>query len=112
MLGIDADAEKLRVGESRGILLQLLQHLREIVAHSRAIIGKRAARVDKRQQQRLAAELLQVNALAVLIDQRDIRNFFARLRDVQLRSAIPRGPGALGEADVLQFGVIAEHECA
>ena len=38
-------------------LLQLLQHFAEVIAHQQAEIGHWAARVDERQQQRLAAKL-------------------------------------------------------
>src|SRR5208282_441657 len=102
VLRIDADAKQLRVAERLGILLQLLQHLGKIAAHPRAIIGKWATRIDKGQQQRLAAKMMELDGLAALVDQREVGYFVTRLRNAQRRRAVALDVAALGEGDILQ----------
>src|SRR5581483_9042125 len=73
-LPIKADAEQMRPGEQRGLLLEGLLELREIAAHQRAIVGQRTARVDEREDHCLATILLERNLFAILIRQRKIRH--------------------------------------
>src|SRR5271157_2894803 len=81
VLRVNTDAEQLRFAECLRVLLQLLHHLREIVAHPQAVVRKRASRVDEGEQQRLAGELVEVDRLAVLVDQCKVGHFVTGLRD-------------------------------
>src|SRR5271165_969744 len=110
MLGVDADAEQLCLAEYPGSLLQLLHYLRKVIAHPRAIVGKRAAAIDERQQQRLAAKLVKLDRLAILVDQREIGHFVARLRDAQRRSPVALRFAAPGKSNVLQLSVVAKNQ--
>ena len=110
VLRIDADAEQLRLAERLRIFLQLLHDLAEVVAHTYAIVGKRTTRVDEGEQQRFAAKLMEVDGLATLVDQREVGHLVAGLRNTQRRGSVAFRVAGPGEADVLQFGMVTEHQ--
>ena len=58
VLRIEADAEQVRFGVECGVRGQLAIDDGEVVRDQRAEVGQRAARVNKSDQQRLAAELI------------------------------------------------------
>ncbi len=68
----------MRFGVERGIGGQLLIDDRKVVRDQRAEVGQRAARVDEGEQQRLAAELVEMNRAPILIAQLEIGNRVAR----------------------------------
>lgn len=76
VFGIEADAEKLNVGES-GVGAELLIDLGEIAAHPRTEVWEGAARIDESNEQNLSAILLQENALAFLIGESEIGDLVA-----------------------------------
>ena len=77
---INADAQQLSLRVNGRVVFDCFNYFSEVVSHQRAIIGQRAARVDERQHQRAAFITAKPQALAVLIDKREIGHFFARLR--------------------------------
>src|SRR5512143_2250236 len=86
--GIDADAEHLEfVVEAGVVLLELARDKAEVIAHSDAVIGQRAARIDESHQQRLATQFAQLDLLAVLIGERKIGRYIPGTRFVQRAGA-------------------------
>lgn len=67
-------------------------------------------RVNEREQQRLASELIEADLLAVLVDQDEIRNLLAGLGNVQRRSTVDGAVADFAEADVFEFSVLAENQ--
>src|SRR5579862_2587984 len=82
---IEANAQQMRFAIPRLIAANGAVDLGKLVAHARAEIRKRAARVYQRQQQSLAPILMQRNPPSVLIDELEIRYVVSRLRNVQAR---------------------------
>jgi hypothetical protein len=82
MRGIEANAEEVGLAVMRRIGAESAVDLGKFVADARAEVGKRAAGVDQRQQQGLAAILAQRNTFSVLIRQLKVRYLVARLRDM------------------------------
>src|SRR5678815_5294794 len=71
----------MRLFVERGILAQRTIDLREVVGHQRAVVRYGTTRVDKRQQQRFAAVVANVNLTIVLVAERKIRNFITFTRE-------------------------------
>src|SRR5215469_17598211 len=82
MLRVKADTEQACAAE-RWVRCDLLVNLAEVVAHPRAEVRERTARIDKRHHQHLAAELLQRNMLSVLVGELEVRHFFPRRRHMK-----------------------------
>src|SRR3977135_4115613 len=79
IVGIETDAQQMRLLVKVGLLLQLLIDEGKVAAHQSALIWIRATRVDESQQQRLAAIVMQADRLSVLIKQREVRYFITGL---------------------------------
>src|SRR6266496_379348 len=110
--GIDGDGEHLQVGEgSRAHVAQGPGHLGEVVAHARAIVRQRAARIDEGDEQRLAAKLRQMDGPALLVHEVEIGDGLAPLRQVHGRGGGEVGRTArLVDDDVLEPGLVAYHQ--
>src|SRR5215469_4358685 len=71
--GIKADAEQMCVLVELRIRRELLVDLREVAAHTRAVVCQRAARVDQGHQKHFATILLEVDLAVRLIEQCEVR---------------------------------------
>src|SRR5271165_4993579 len=80
---VEADAEQVSFAEAGGIGSDLAVDGGELMADARAEIGKRAAGVDERENEGLAAILMQGNVLAILVDELEVGHIVAGSRDVQ-----------------------------
>ena len=107
VLRIETDAEQVRFAIDVRRLHQRLFNLRKVMAHQRTIVGQRTARVDKRQQHRASTILAQVDALAVLVHEREIGDWPLPLGRLKLR---PRGRALsirfLHHNDIFQLYVV------
>src|ERR1035437_9011198 len=70
--GVEADAEQVRSAVACRIGADLAVDRGELMADARAEVGKRAARIDEREQQGLATILMQRDTLAVLVDELEV----------------------------------------
>ncbi len=102
VLRVEADAQEARTTQPR-IRTELLIDFREVAAHSRAEIGKRAARVNEGEEQDVSAVLLQRNPFAGLIGERKIRYIVARSWHVQRVSRRRRSRSDMAkDSDIFQ----------
>src|SRR6202034_907539 len=97
--GVEADAEQVGLAVVSGIGAELVINGGEFMADARAEIRKRTARVDERKEQSLAAILMQGDALAVLVDEVEVRHVIAGSGDVHGRCGL--GGGSFRMADDL-----------
>src|ERR1035438_2138120 len=72
--GVEADAERVRSAVACRIGADLAVDRGELMADARAEVGKRAARIDEREQQSLATILMQRDTLTVLVDELEVRH--------------------------------------
>ena len=101
--GIEADAEQVGFAVAGGIGADLVVDGGELVADARAEVGERAARVDESEKQGLAPILTELDGLAVLVDELEVRHVIAGSRDVQGRAGLAGGSFRMrGDFDVLQ----------
>ena len=92
-------------------LLQSFGDLDKVVAHADAVVRQRAAGIDEGEQQRLSAELREVNGASVLVEEAEVRRRLALLRQVHGRGGGKIGRAAgLGDGDVFQIGVVVDHQ--
>src|SRR5258708_5109630 len=86
---IEAHAEKMSGCGERGVRSKLAGKGRKVAGNTRAEIWQRAAGVDERDQQLLAAKLVERDRVAILVAELEVGNFVARRRNME------RGAGAI-----------------
>ena len=101
-VGIEAGAEQMGVGVEIGIGGERLFDDGKVMRDARAEIRQRAAGVDKSEQQRFTAKLSEVDRMAVLIDEVEIGDLIAGLRDMELHSRAVIGLGLADDDDVIE----------
>ncbi len=98
--GVEADGEEVGLGVEFGVGLEGLVDLGEVLAHARAEVGEGAAGIDEGHDEDLAAELVEAEGVAGLVEDGEVGDGVAGCGDVVLDGGDVVGAG-LGDDDDL-----------